>query len=115
MVRVKGGIQTKKKHKKTLKLAKGYWMTRHKQFKKAEEAVLHAGQYAYAGRKQKKRDFRSLWIVRLNAAVRQFGIPYKTFVHLLKENNIGLDRKVLAQMAVEHPAAFEALVMKIKG
>lgn len=115
MVRVKGGIQTKKKHKKTLKLAKGYWMTRHKQFKKAEEAVLHAGQYAYAGRKQKKRQFRTLWIMRLNAAVRQYGMPYKTFINKLKESNIGLDRKVLAQMAVEYPTAFEALVMKIKG
>ncbi len=90
-------------------------MTRHKQIKKAEEALLHAGQYAFAGRKQKKRDFRSLWILRLNAAVRQYGMPYKTFIHLLKEKNIGLDRKVLAQMVVEYPQAFEALVMSIKG
>ncbi len=115
MVRVKGGIQTKKKHKKTLELAKGYWMTRHKQFKKAEEAVLHAGQYAFAGRKQKKRDFRTLWIMRLNAAVRTHGMPYKTFMHLLKEKQIGLDRKILAQMAVEYPQAFDTLITSLKG
>ena len=74
MVRVKSGILTKKKHKKVLKLAKGYWMTRHKQFKKAKEAVLHAGQYAFSGRKNRKRDFRRLWIMRINAAVRPLGL-----------------------------------------
>ncbi len=115
MVRVKGGIQTKKKHKKTLQLAKGYWMSRHKQFRKAEEAVLHAGQYAFAGRKLRKRDIRSLWIVRLNAAVRKFDMPYSKFIHLLKEKNIDLDRKVLSQMAIDYPKAFEALVLQLKA
>jgi large subunit ribosomal protein L20 len=113
MTRVKNGIQTKKAHKKTLTLAKGYWMTRHKQIKKATEAVLHAGQYAFAGRKLKKRDFRSLWIIRLNAAVRQHGMPYNKFVHALKEKQIGLDRKVLAQIAVEHPSVFESFMKTI--
>lgn len=114
MVRVKGGIQTKKAHKKTLKLAKGYRMTRRKQIKKATEAVLHAGQYAYHGRKLRKRDFRSLWIVRLNAAVREHGMSYSIFIKALKHHTIELDRKVLAQIAVEHPKAFATLVHKIK-
>lgn len=114
MVRVKGGLTTRRKHKKILKLAKGYWMTRHKQVKKAKEAVLHAGQYAYAGRKDKKGDFRTLWITRLNAAVRNIGISYSNFINLLKKKKIGLDRKVLAQIAVEHPKVFEKIIDKIK-
>lgn len=114
MVRVKGGMTTRRRHKKVLKLAKGYWMTRHKQFRKAKEAVLHAGEYAFAGRKLKKRDFRSLWIVRLNAAVRTFGLSYSTFINMLKKKNVGLDRKVLAQIAVEHPNVFKSIVEKVK-
>jgi large subunit ribosomal protein L20 len=113
MTRVKGGIQTKQNHKKILKLAKGYWMSRSKQIKKAKEAVLHAGEYAFAGRKRKKRDFRSLWIVRINAAVRPHGLSYSKFMSTLKAKNIGLDRKVLAQMAAEYPKAFESLVKKV--
>ncbi len=114
MVRVKGGVHTRRKHKKVLKLAKGYWMTRHKQFKKAKEAVLHAGEYAFAGRKHKKQDFRSLWIIRLNASVRNFGLTYSKFINLMKVKKIELDRKVLSQIAVEHPRVFEKLVEKIK-
>ncbi len=114
MVRVKGGITTRRKHKKILKLAKGYWMTRHKQIKKAKEAVLHAGQYAYVGRKDKKSDFRTLWITRLNAAVRNLGMNYSHFVHLLKVKKVGLDRKILSQIAVEHPKIFEKIVESIK-
>lgn len=114
MVRVKGGITTKRKHKKVLKLAKGYWMTRSKQIKKAKEAVLHAGQYAFNGRKLKKRDFRTLWIVRLNAAVRNFDLSYSKFISLLKTKNIGLDRKILSQIAVEHPQVFAKIVEKVK-
>lgn len=114
MVRVKGGVQTRQNHKKVLKLAKGFWMSRSKQIKKAKEAVLHAGEYAFAGRKRKKRDFRTLWIIRLNAAVRQMGMPYKTFVHLMKEKKVTIDRKILAQMAVEHPKAFESFVGSLK-
>lgn len=114
MVRVKGGIITKQKHKKVLKLAKGYWMSRSKQIKKAKEGVLHAGAYAFHGRKRKKRDFRQLWIIRINAAVRQFGLSYNAFMHLLKEKEIGLDRKILAKIAVEHPAVFEKLVKQVQ-
>lgn len=114
MVRIKGGTTTRAKHKKVLKLAKGYWMTRSKHIKKAKEAVLHAGEYAFAGRKRKKRDFRQLWIIRLNAAVRSMGLTYSKFVNLLKTNKIALDRKVLAQIAVEHPKVFEKIVEKVK-
>lgn len=114
MVRVKTGVTARKRHKKVLGQAKGYWMTRHKQFKKAKEAVLHAGQYAYDGRKLKKRDFRTLWIIRLNAAVRNYGLKYSNFIKRLLDNKIGLDRKVLAQISVEHPAVFEKIVNSIK-
>lgn len=114
MVRVKGGMMTKKRHKKTLKLAKGYWMSRHKQFKKAEEAVLHAGEYAFAGRKRRKRDFRSLWIIRINSALRTMGLTYSQFAHNLKEKQIGLDRKILAQLAVEEPTIFAKIVEQVK-
>jgi len=114
MVRIKSGIATKKKHRKVLKLAKGYWMTRHKQFKKAKEAVLHAGEYAFVGRKNKKRDFRSLWIMRINAAVRPFGLTYSQFIKRLKDKKIEIDRKILAQMAVNYPKAFEKVIEKVK-
>lgn len=114
MVRVKGGITTRRKHKNVLKLAKGYWMTRGKQIKKAKEATLHAGEYAFAGRKRRKRDFRKLWIMRLNATVRTAGLSYSKFVNLLKLKNIQLDRKVMAQMAVEYPKAFEKIIEKVK-
>jgi large subunit ribosomal protein L20 len=114
MTRVKSGILTKKKHKKVLKLAKGYWMTRHKQFKKAKEAVLHAGEYAFTGRKDKKRDFRRLWIIRLNAAVRQMGMKYSQFIRLLKDKKVELDRKVLSEIAVSYPKVFAKIVEKMK-
>ena len=114
MVRVKGGMTTKRKHKKVLNLAKGYWMSRSKQIKKAKEAVLHAGAYAFAGRKMKKRDFRALWIIRLGNAVRAMGISYSRFINMLKTKEVSLDRKVLSQIAVEHPKAFEAIVKSVK-
>ncbi len=114
MVRIKGGTTTRRRHKKVLKFAKGYWMTRHKQIKKAKEAVLHAGQYAYVGRKDRKRDFRTLWIIRLNAALDSLGMKYNEFIHKLKEKKVGLDRKVLAQIAVEHPKVFEKIVEKVR-
>lgn len=113
MVRVKGGVHTRQKHKKVLKLAKGYWMTRHKQFKKAEEAVLHAGEYAYVGRKLRKRNFKTLWIVRLNAAVRGLGYTYSKFIEKLNEKKVGLDRKILSQIAIDYPKTFEQIVKKI--
>ena len=88
-------------------------MTRHKQFKKAKEAVLHAGEYAFAGRKLKKRDFRTLWIIRLNAALRELGLTYSKFINLLSTKKIELDRKVLSQIVVEHPEVFKKIVEKV--
>lgn len=114
MARIKGGVTTRRKHKKVLKLAKGYWMTRHKQFKKAKEAILHAGEYAFAGRKNKKRDFRKLWIIRLNAATRSLGVTYSQFIAMLRSKKIALDRKVLAQIAVEYPRIFEKIIENVK-
>lgn len=112
MVRIKGGVKTRARHKKVLKLAKGYWMTRNKQFKKAKEAVLHAGEYAFMGRKLRKRDFRQLWIIRMNAALRGLGTKYSVFINSLKTNKIELDRKILSQLAVEHPGIFKKIVEK---
>ena len=114
MVRIKGGVRTHRRHKKVLKLAKGYWMTRHKQFKKAKEAVLHAGEYAFKGRKLRKRDFRQLWIIRMNAALRNLGTKYSVFIKKLKTNKIELDRKILSQLAVEHSEVFKKIVEKAK-
>ncbi|MDO8497097.1 MAG: 50S ribosomal protein L20 [bacterium] len=114
MVRVKAGTSTRRKHKKILKLAKGYWMTRRKQIKKATEAVLHAGAYAYAGRKLKKRDIRTLWIIRLNAALKERGYKYNQFINALKTKKIGIDRKILAQIVVEHPTVFDKVVEQVK-
>ena len=109
-MRVKTGIVRHRKHKKVLKLAKGYWISRHKLYRKAHEAVLHAGVYAFHGRKRRKRDFRSLWITRINAALGQAGIKYSKFIKALKDNRIELDRKILAELAVKHPAAFQKVV-----
>lgn len=114
MVRVKGGTTTRRKHKKILKLAKGYWMTRSKQIKKAKEAVLHAGAYAYVGRKDRKSEFRKLWIVRLNAATRALGVSYSQFVSSLRLKKVELDRKVLARIAVEHPKIFAKIMEKVR-
>lgn len=114
MVRVKGGVRTHRRHKKVLKMAKGYWMTRHKQFRKAKEAVLHAGEYAFKGRKLRKRDFRQLWIIRMNAALRNLGTKYSVFIKKLKDNKIELDRKILSQLAVEQPEVFKKVVEKAK-
>lgn len=102
------------RHKKLLQRAKGYRMTRHRLYKVAAEAVLHAGQYAYVGRKLRKRDLRRTWIVRLNAAVRGFGLTYSQFVAGLKKANIIIDRKILAQLAVDQPQVFKAVVEKAK-
>jgi len=114
MVRIKGGVRTHRRHKKVLKMAKGFWMTRHKQFKKAKEAVLHAGEYAFMGRKLRKRDFRQLWIIRMNAALRNLGTKYSVFIKKLKDNKIELDRKILSQLAVEQPEVFKKIVEKAK-
>lgn len=113
-MRVKAGPSHRRKHKRVLELAKGYRMTRSKHFQSAQEAVLHAGEYAFAGRKDKKSDFRRLWIIRLNAATRSHGMKYSDFIAVLKKKKIEMDRKVLAQIAVEYPQLFEQIVEQVK-
>lgn len=112
-MRVKRGVTTHKKHKKILKLAKGYRGGRSKLIKEAKTAVMHAGADAYRGRKQKKRDARSLWIIRINAALSTHNVSYNKFIDTLKKKNIELDRKVLSQIALEDPKAFAELVKKV--
>lgn len=112
MARVKS--PTRKRHKKVLKAAKGFRQARRVRYRTAREAVLHAGQYAYIGRKQKKRNYRALWIQRLNAAVRDEGMSYSTFMHGLKSAKINLDRKILSQLAIEEPESFSKIVEKVK-
>ena len=112
-MRVKRGTTTHKRHKKILSLAKGYRGGRSKLIKEAKTAVVHAGADAYRGRIQKKRDARSLWIVRINAGLSQNGVSYNKFMNDLKKKNIELDRKVLAQIALEDPEAFAELVKKV--
>lgn len=109
-MRIKNGLHAIKKRNKTLKKAKGYFGAKSKQFKAAKEQVMHSGNYAYVGRRLKKRDMRSLWIARINAGCRQNGINYSTFMHGLKLANIDLNRKVLADMAVNDANAFASLV-----
>src|SRR3989442_5631877 len=109
MPRAKGGAKTRRRRKKILKKAKGYFGGRRKLYKTAAETVLRAGAFAYRGRKQKKREARSLWIVRINAACRQVGLSYSKFMAALKKAGVNLDRKVLAEPAVPHPAALPKL------
>lgn len=115
MTRVKGGTTTRARHKKIKKLAKGYRMARHKQYKSAHEAVLHAGEYAFMGRKLRKRDFRRLWITRMNAALRDLGTNYSTFIKKLKDKDVELDRKVLAYFAAEKPGIFKKIVDEVNS
>src|SRR5574344_2820514 len=114
-MRVKTGTVRKAGHKKVLKAAKGFWMTRHKRYKVAHEAVMHAGMYAFVGRRLKKRDLRQLWIVRINAALKPFNIRYSAFIKMLKNRNITVDRKVLADLAVNNPVSFKAVVESAKN
>ena len=115
MTRVKGGPRARKKHKKILEATKGYRGTRSKLFKRAHEAYLRAGQHAYVGRKLRKRDMRKLWIQRINAALSKYDLSYSKFIKLLKDANIKLDRKTLAQLAVEEPQVFKKIVEKVKS
>lgn len=115
MTRVKGGTTTRKRHKKILKLAKGYRGQRSKIYRRAKEAVLHAGEYAFAGRKQRKRDFRRLWIQRINAGLIPFDLKYSQFIKLLQEKKIKLDRKILADLTLNNPDAFKKIVEKAKN
>ncbi len=115
MARVKGAMHTKKRHKRILKLAKGYRGAKSTQFKTAKQAVMKSGVYSYAGRRLKKRDFRKLWIARINAATRANGMSYSTFMYGLKVAGIDINRKMLAEMAVNDAAAFTALVETAKA
>ncbi|GAA5005937.1 50S ribosomal protein L20 [Pseudoluteimonas lycopersici] len=115
MARVKRGVQARRRHKKVLKAAKGYYNARRKVFRVAKQAVTKAQQYAYIGRKLKKRQFRSLWIARINAGARANGMSYSRFMNGLLKAGITLDRKVLADIAVHDAAGFAALVEKAKG
>ncbi|MDD3692847.1 MAG: 50S ribosomal protein L20 [Oscillospiraceae bacterium] len=115
MARIKGAVMTRKRRKKTLKLARGYFGAKSKLFRTAKQAVMKSGQYAYIGRKQRKRDFRRLWITRISAAARINGINYSTLMNGLKKAEINLNRKMLAELAVSDAAAFAELVKKAKA
>jgi large subunit ribosomal protein L20 len=115
MARVKRGVMARRRHKKVLAQAKGYYNARRKVFRVAKQAVTKALQYAYIGRKQKKRNFRTLWIARINAAARQNGMSYSRFINGLMKAGITLDRKVLADIAVHDAAGFTALTEKAKS
>ena len=115
MARIKGAMMTRKRRNKVLKAAKGYWGAKSKHFKMAKQAVLKSGNYAFAGRKMKKRDFRRLWIARINAQAKVNGMNYSTFMHGLKVAGIDLNRKMLAEIAVADKEAFAELVNKAKA
>lgn len=113
-MRVKTGTVRRQGHKKTLALTKGFRMTKNRLYKVAQEAALHAGQYAYEGRKNKKRDFRRLWITRINGALSESDLSYSQFINKLKKANIELDRKVLAIIASEDSETFQKIVEQVK-
>ena len=115
MARVKGAMMTRKRRNATLKLAKGYWGSKSRHFKMAKQQVMKSGNYAYVGRKLKKRDFRKLWITRISAACKQNDINYSRFMNGLKKAGIELNRKMLSEIAIADPAAFTALVEKAKA
>ena len=115
MARVKGAMMARKRRNKTLKLAKGYWGAKSKHFKMANQAVMKSGSYAYTGRKLKKRDFRQLWIARISAACKLNGMNYSTFMHGLKLANVEINRKMLAELAVNDKAAFTQLTELAKS
>ena len=110
MARIKGAMMTRKRRNKTLKLAKGYYGSKSKHFKMAKQQVMKSGNYAFAGRKQKKRDFRRLWITRISAAVKMHGMNYSTFMNGLKKAGVTLNRIMLSEMAIHDAAAFASLV-----
>ncbi|MBR6872226.1 MAG: 50S ribosomal protein L20 [Ruminococcus sp.] len=115
MARVKGAMMTRKRRNKVLKLAKGYFGAKSKHFKMAKQAVMKSGQYAYIGRKQKKRDFRRLWITRISAACKLNGMNYSTFMNGLNKAGITLNRKMLSEIAINDPAAFTEIAEKAKA
>ena len=115
MARIKGAMATRKRRKKVLKAAKGYYGSKHTLFKTAKQAVMKSGQYAYIGRKQKKRDFRRIWITRISAAAKMNGMNYSTFMNGLKRAGIDLNRKMLSEIAIADPAGFATLVEAAKA
>lgn len=115
MPRAKGGFKTRRRHKKIIKQAKGYFLKKKNVFRRAKEQVEHSLQYAYMGRKLRKRDFRRLWIIRINAACRENGIKYSEFINGLKKQGVELNRKVLAHIAVSNPEKFKSLVAIARG
>ncbi len=115
MARIKRGTVSRRKHKKLLKLTKGYLALKSRAVRLAKQASLHAGQYAYHGRKLRKRDFRSLWITRISEATKKEGLSYSMFIHNLKMANIELDRKILSDLVVNDPATFKQVVDKVKS
>lgn len=115
MSRIKRGVVARKRHKRLLKHTKGYWGQRKNVFRRAKETLMRAWAYAFKGRKLKKRDMRSLFITRINAAVREHGMSYSTFVHGLKKANVALNRKMLSQLSVFEPTVFAQIVDVAKG
>ena len=115
MPRVKRGVMTRKRHNRILNRAKGYWGARHRWFKMANEAVMHAAQYAYRDRRVRKREFRKLWIVRLSAAAEMRGLRYSRFIHGLRLANIQLDRKSLSELAIHDPETFDAITTLVRS
>ncbi|MCD6223289.1 MAG: 50S ribosomal protein L20 [Deltaproteobacteria bacterium] len=113
-MRVRTGPYRRRKHKKILKMAKGYYQRRHSTYKNAEESVRRALAYAYRDRRVRKREFRKLWIIRINAAVRALGLNYSTFVHNLKEKGIDINRKMLSELAIREPETFKKIVKLVK-
>ena len=115
MARIKGAMMTRKRRNKVLKAAKGYWGAKSKHFKVAKQALMKSGNYAFAGRKMKKRDFRSLWITRISAQAKVNGMNYSTFMHGLKKAGVDLNRKMLSELAVSDKEAFAALAEQAKA
>lgn len=115
MARIKGALMTRKRRKKTLKLAKGYWGSKSRHFKMAKQAVMKSGNYAYIGRKHKKRDFRRLWITRISAAAKLNGMNYSTLMNGLKKAGVTLNRKMLSEIAISDPTAFTQLAETAKN
>lgn len=115
MARIKGAMMTRKRRKKTLKLAKGFYGSKSKHFKMAKQQVMKSGNYAFAGRKMKKREFRNLWITRINAACRAEGMNYSSFMNGLKKAGVELNRKMLSEMAIHDPKSFSALIETAKN
>lgn len=112
-MRVKGGTVTRRRHKAVLKQAEGTWGTRHTSYRIAKQTIIRAGEYAYRDRKNKKRDFRRLWIARINAAVRELGYTYSAFMHELSAKKIEINRKMLSELAINNPEEFKALVESV--